>query len=104
MFTFLKKIFGSKEGNDLATYLKSGAVLVDVRTIGEYKSGTAKGAINIPVDQLSNKLSKLNKESKIIVFCRSGMRSGQAKRVLNQNGYQQVVNGGSVGNVIKHQK
>jgi phage shock protein E len=76
--------------------LKEGAVILDVRTKGEYTQGHIKGSINIPVDQLSTNLGKLaNKNNAIIACCASGMRSGVAEGILKSNGYNQVHNGGS---------
>jgi rhodanese-related sulfurtransferase len=66
--------------------------LVDVRGPDEYEKGTIKGAINIPKDALSDRLSELNKEKKIIVFCRTGTRSAEAKGILARNGFKKVYN------------
>lgn len=75
--------------------LKSeGAIILDVRSKGEYAQGHIKGSINIAVDQLANNLSKLSKNKVIITCCASGGRSGMAKRILESNGYAEVHNGG----------
>jgi phage shock protein E len=69
---------------------------LDVRSKGEYAGGHIKGSMNIPVDQLSGNLSKLNDKNKpIITCCASGMRSASAKSILKSNGYTEVHNGGS---------
>ncbi|MDM1406770.1 rhodanese-like domain-containing protein [Myroides sp. DF42-4-2] len=102
MLQWLKSLFGSSEAKvDWAKALKEGALLIDVRSQGEYLGGGAKKAINIPLDQLTTKIGRYSKDTPIIVYCRSGMRSQQAKRVLEQLGYQQVYNAGGVRNVIK---
>lgn len=81
---------------DYAQLIKEGAVILDVRSKGEYASGHIKGSVNIAVDQLSNNLHRLPDKAKpIITCCASGMRSGMAKRVLMAKGYQTVHNGGS---------
>ncbi|MCD8540755.1 MAG: rhodanese-like domain-containing protein [Leadbetterella sp.] len=73
--------------------------MVDVRTPGEFSSGSVKGAVNIPLDRLPAQLDKFKNKNSIVVFCRSGNRSGQAKSFLNQNGFTNVVNGGTWENV-----
>ena len=57
------------------------------------------GAVNIPLDSLTSQLPKFKDKENIIVFCRSGNRSGQAKLLLEENGYKNVVNGGTWENV-----
>ena len=80
---------------DYAQLVKAGAIIVDVRSKGEYSGGHIKGSINIPLDQLKNNLSRLpDKQKTIITCCASGMRSGMAKTILTGNGYQSVFNGG----------
>jgi rhodanese-related sulfurtransferase len=74
--------------------VKDGAIIIDVRTKGEYQQGHIKGSQNIPLDVLSSNLSKLNKEKTIITCCASGMRSAQAKSILLSNGFSNVHNGG----------
>lgn len=95
MFGFINKLLGLDKGELLFAYIQEGAMLVDVRTVREFKSGSVPGALNIPLDTLGSQLHKLPKENKIVVFCRSGMRSGQAKRILEQKGYTRVINGGT---------
>ncbi len=80
---------------DYAALVKQGAVILDVRSKSEYTSGHIKNAINIPVNELQNNLSKLkNKDQPIITCCASGMRSASAKSILQNNGYKNVHNGG----------
>jgi phage shock protein E len=95
MIQFLRKLFGLGPAIDYAQLVKEGAVIVDVRSKGEFDAGHINGSINIPVDQLSNNLSKLKDKNKtIITCCASGMRSAVAKNTLKSNGYAQVFNGG----------
>ena len=84
--------FGPKV--DYLQLINDGAVIVDVRTKGEYQQGHIKGSMNIPLNNLSNQLTKLKKDKPIITCCASGMRSAQAKRILKSNGYADVYNGG----------
>ena len=105
MLQWLKNIFSSSEVKpSLAILIQEGAVLIDVRTQGEYLSGSANKAVNIPLDQLVARSGRYSKETPLIVFCRSGMRSKQAKRMLEQLGFQKVYNGGGVGKVINQLK
>ena len=90
---FFQKLFGSSPTVDLKQLINDGAFLVDVRTNAEFHSGHVKGSVNIPVDTLAGQLSKFKNKKDIIVFCRSGMRSRQAKSILEQNGFSNVVNG-----------
>lgn len=95
MLDSLKKMFGMTTV-DYAALVKEGAIVLDVRTKGEYAGGHIKGSINISVDQLKHNLGRLPDKSKpIITCCASGMRSGTAKGILESSGYQNVHNGGS---------
>lgn len=83
------------EKTDYAQLVKEGAIILDVRTKGEYESGHIKGSVNIPVDKLSNNLGKFkDKDQAIITCCASGMRSASAKSILQSNGHSKVYNGG----------
>jgi rhodanese-related sulfurtransferase len=77
--------------------LPAEAFLVDVRTPGEYAAGHARGAINIPLSELSGRLNELPpKDRPIVVYCRTGSRSRVAKRLLERAGFRRVINGGSL--------
>ena len=93
---FLRRIFGLGPKTDYGELIKQGAIILDVRSKGEFAGGHIKNAINIPVEQLGNNLAKLKDKNKCIVCCcASGMRSGSAKRMLEAKGYNAVFNGGS---------
>jgi phage shock protein E len=95
MFDSIKRLFTASKEADYAALVKQGAIILDVRSKGEYASGHIKGSINIPVDVLGNSLNQLKDKNKpIITCCASGMRSAAAKSVLQKNGYQEVYNGG----------
>lgn len=94
-----QNLFGGGATDDLKTIIDQGAFLVDVREPGEFAGGTAKGAVNIPLGSVASQLSRFEGKDNIIVFCRSGNRSGQAKTILEQNGFKNVVNGGTWENV-----
>ena len=96
---FLKNIFGFEDSEKLVEIIKNGAVLIDVRSKGEFASGSIKNAVNIPLNEISNQKSKLENKENIVVFCRSGMRSKQAQSILKQVGIENVFNGGSLQNM-----
>jgi rhodanese-related sulfurtransferase len=94
MFDTIKNLLGL-EKTDFPQLVKEGAIILDVRSKGEFAGGHIKGSINISVDQLSSNLHKLKDKSKpIITCCASGMRSASAKSILKSNGYTEVYNGG----------
>lgn len=71
---------------------KQDIVLVDVRTPKEYKDGHIPDAINLPLGELPSIFQSLdNKDQKIVVYCRSGKRAGQAISFLNEQGYTNLV-------------
>lgn len=102
MLAAFKSLFGQANTQDLSKLISEGAFLVDVRTPQEFSDGSAKGAINIPLDQVQKQLEKFKNKKHIIVFCRSGNRSSQAKSILQQNGFTNVTNGGTWQNVNKY--
>lgn len=99
---FLSKLFGFGPKVDLGQLINDGAVILDVRTPGEYAGGHVKGSINIPVDQLKSKMATLKKDKVIITCCASGMRSASARGMLKASGFAEVHNGGSWMNLRKY--
>ena len=77
------------------------ALLLDVRSPGEYASGHVEGAINLPLDRFVQGYEGLapDKSRQIVLYCQSGVRSGQAVQFLAQQGYRKLVNGISAGTV-----
>lgn len=93
MFGFIKKLFGGNNTDYKALMLR-GAVIIDVRSASEFQSGHIKGAKNMPVDLIKNKVAELKKQNKpVITVCHSGSRSGMAKSILSSAGIE-VYNGG----------
>jgi phage shock protein E len=78
--------------------------LVDVRSPEEFATGTAAGAVNIPYDQVATHLNEFKNKEQIVVFCKSGGRSSQAKATLEQNGFKNVTNGINLENVNRFLK
>lgn len=68
--------------------------LIDVRTVEEFQSGSVANAINIPMSEVTSRLEELKKLEPMVVFCKSGNRSGQVQAYLEQEGIQQIANGG----------
>lgn len=95
MLQFIKSLFSGKGNEEIKEQLAAGAVIIDVRSEGEYGGGHIKGSKNIPLNKLAGKLDSVKKLNKpIICVCASGMRSSQATNYLKQNGLQ-AYNGGS---------
>ena len=107
----LSKLFGSQESAETrltASDYKSRFVdsktphlLVDVRTAAEFADGHLKGARNIPVQELERKLRELPKDKPIILYCRSGSRSGMALQILQTAGYTNIYNAGSLDSLAR---
>ena len=94
-------LFENKNNTQLSAAISEDTFFVDVRTPAEFSAGSVKGAVNIPLDTVANQLPKFKGKKNIVVFCRSGNRSSQAKSILEQNGFQNVINGGTWQNVKK---
>ena len=72
---------------------KAGAVLLDVRTPAEVAKGMAsEAAVNVPLQELPQRLSEVPKDKDLLVYCRSGKRSMAASKFLVENGYTRVFN------------
>lgn len=99
MINTIKKLFGMNEKIDLSQLLKDGAILLDVRSKAEYAQGHIKGSINIPLSALDSVIDKLDKNKAVITCCASGMRSANAKGILESHGFTKVYNGGSWTNI-----
>lgn len=96
-FMIIKKARGlsPEERQKIVDALERGATLVDVRTRQEYAGGHAKGAINIPLHELSKNVRTLErKPAPVIVYCASGTRSARAAKVLRRAGLETLDLGG----------
>lgn len=76
--------------------IAKGAVIVDVRTDEEFQQGHLPGAIHIPYDQLGTRAGEIpgGQQQPMVLYCRSGRRSGIAKQTLDGLGYSNTINGG----------
>lgn len=96
MIGTIRKWLGIQPGVNIAEMMESGALVVDVRTPAEFKSGHFKGAVNIPLDSIqAGKHQLKDKQKPLVLCCRSGMRSASATKILKNQGFTRVVNGGA---------
>ncbi|MBC7536656.1 MAG: rhodanese-like domain-containing protein [Ferruginibacter sp.] len=79
--------------------------IIDVRTPEEFTEGHFPNAINIPLDQVAQRIEEFRKMKKpIIAYCRSGNRSGAAVSILKQNGIAEAINGGGLDDLKQNTK
>ncbi|MBL8992714.1 MAG: rhodanese-like domain-containing protein, partial [Spirochaetia bacterium] len=73
---------------------RTNLVILDVRTGDEYKSGFIEGATNIDfyAKDFKERLASLDKRKTYLVYCRSGHRSGETVKILNEQGFAQINN------------
>lgn len=100
MFLFAFTLIYNVNANDNKTQKesKSKVYIIDNRTKAEYDAGHIDGAILIPHDVVRDKIESVvkDKNAKIILYCRSGRRSGIAQSVLKDMGYANVENYGGM--------
>lgn len=102
LLAFAVKAIGTSRGNSVAakTKIAEGALVLDVRTPGEYRAGHFEGAVNLPLQELESRLSELKEKNRaVVVYCASGMRSAQAAKILTAAGFSDVTNAGGLGNL-----
>ena len=83
------------------------SLILDVRSSQEFLTSHLEGAVNIPHDQLQekiNSLADLEKSSPVLVYCRSGVLSAIACSILVQQGFTQVMNGGAMTTLLMNYK
>lgn len=89
----------------MKTINKQSTTIVDVRTPEEYSEGHVSGAINIPLDQIPQRIQEFKEmQMPIVAYCRSGNRSGMAVSLLKQNGINEVSNGGGLDEMLQQLK
>ena len=71
-------------------------IIIDVRTIEEWKKGHLDGAIHVEWQDILSISDTVAKDKKLYLYCRSGNRSGKATKMLNEIGYHQAINAGSI--------
>lgn len=73
-------------------------LVIDVRTVGEYRQSHVPASVNIPFDEIAGRIAAFapDPETRIVLYCRTGRRSGIAEQTLRQLGYHQVENKGGL--------
>jgi rhodanese-related sulfurtransferase len=85
----------SGKSENIKEFIDKGAVIIDVRTPGEFQGGHIKGSKNIPLNTIGNQIESIKKLNKhVIACCASGMRSAQATSILKSNGIEAMNGGG----------
>ena len=94
---FMLKRAGQISAKDALAHLKNGALVIDVRSPGEFNSGHLSAALNLPLDEIETALPRRvpDKNQVLLLHCQSGMRSGVAKQKLKGMGYMNAFNLGS---------
>ena len=89
-------LFPSDSVKSASSEIKNGALVLDVRSTNEFEEAHIEGAINIPHNQIANRISEISgsKDQSIVVYCRSGRRAGIAEQALQAAGYTKVLNAG----------
>ncbi|MCB1141564.1 MAG: rhodanese-like domain-containing protein [Leptospiraceae bacterium] len=89
--------------NEISQKIQNGALVVDVRSVEEFASGHYEGAKNIPIDEVSARLSEFggDKNKDIVLYCRSGGRAETVKKMLMNAGYVNVINAGGLNHMPK---
>lgn len=85
----ISKLFGGGRQERVEELLAKGAVIIDVRNPGEFKNGRIEGSKNIPLQQFRGEVEAIKSWKKpIVVCCASGVRSAQAKAILDKEGVE----------------
>ncbi|MCA1949737.1 MAG: rhodanese-like domain-containing protein [Treponema sp.] len=107
MFTFsLSSLFGQQRSRAEIAWdwiYNAKALVIDVRTPEEFNSGHLDMAINIPLDTIEKRIAAIvpNKASPLVLYCRSGNRSGQAYNILKSLGYTRIHSGGGYTELLQ---
>jgi phage shock protein E len=88
----------------IAAFLKSGALVIDVRAKQEWDQGHFSTAVLIPVEQFEARLAEVgaDKGRPVIVYCRAGTRAAVAETILRRNGFTKVINARGLEALKKH--
>ena len=99
MLTAIKALLGLGPKADYKALKAQGALIIDVRRPEEFRAGHLKGATNIPLDRIRGEIARFQKKQKpVILYCRSGNRSGMAASMLRKAGIE-AYNAGSLGTI-----
>jgi phage shock protein E len=99
-FLFLATRGPTVTADEARALVKQGALLLDVRTPGEFGAGHLEGAVNVPVGAIDATGSNVpaKNDQPIVVYCQSGRRSAAARRTLEAAGFTRVVDLGAMSN------
>lgn len=94
----------SKPSTDLSSIDVSKATIIDVRSPSEFQAGHIKGATNIPVDEFAQRIQEIEtlaggKDNLVVLYCRSGARSGRAYHMAKNANFSNIVNAGAMSNI-----
>jgi rhodanese-related sulfurtransferase len=92
-----KKALGAISATDTIQF-------IDVRTRPEFESFSINGSLNIPLQEIESRVVEINKDTTVVVFCASGVRSSSAKKVLQAKGFTKVIDAGGIKNVSNYLK
>jgi len=93
-------------GNGPDIVIDDNSTVIDVRTAREYNNGHLNNAVNIPYDEIQNKIGihVHSKNEKIVLYCRTGRRSGIALKTLQAMGYTNAINAGSYKKLKRNER
>jgi phage shock protein E len=100
MFSMSSSPFPTIDCDEARALLAGGAQLVDVRTPQEHAQGAIPGSFNLPLQLIHQAPEHLDRERPVIVYCRSGARSGQAQTMLRSMGFDAVHNFGAASKYL----
>lgn len=100
MFGFNQPQTFSLECPEAREMVSKGAQLVDVRSPQEFAMGAIPGSLNVPLQAIHLAEEHLDKDKPVILYCASGIRSGQALNMLAQMGFDTVHNLGSINKYV----
>jgi len=97
VLVFLLKRSGQVSSRAAAEYLRAGALVLDVRSAGEFTAGHLPRAVNLPLSEIESAIGRkvMSKDQVVLLYCQSGARSGEARRLLRGMGYERAFNLGS---------
>ncbi|WP_050905847.1 rhodanese-like domain-containing protein [Vibrio campbellii] len=89
-------VFASERAEQGWQWIEQGAMIVDVRTTQEFADGHLDNAVNFPLSELDKHFANVDKDTQIVLYCRSGNRSGQAYQYLQSQGFTNLHNAGGL--------
>ncbi len=97
--------WASERATQAWTMIEQGAIIIDVRTPQEYAEGNLPGSVNLPLDQFEQEFQALvaDKSQPVVLYCRSGRRSGVALDMMQDAGYDKAHNGGGLSEMQQSQ-